>query len=106
MKKVANATNYLNMETKELFKIYSKEKDKEIREIIRKRYKESLKDEVVERLNTVIKAIKEDNLEEIIPFIGDSPSGDDYGCDNRYISFKDVTDCEDIGDVIDALMEK
>ena len=81
-------------------------KDKEIREIIRKRYKESLKDEVVERLNTVIKAIKEDNLEEIIPFIGDSPSGDDYGCDNRYISFKDVTDCEDIGDVIDALMEK
>lgn len=80
-------------------------KDKEIREIIRKRYKESLKDEVVERLNTVIKAIKEDNLEEIIPFIGDSPSGDDYGCDNRYISFKDVTDCEDIGDVIDALME-
>lgn len=81
-------------------------KDKEIREIIRKRYKESLKDEVVERLNTVIKAIKEDNLEEIIPFIGDSPSGDGYGCDNRYISFKDVTDCEDIGDVIDALMEK
>lgn len=81
-------------------------KDKEIREIIRKRYKESLKDEVVERLNTVIKAIKEDNLEEIISFIGDSPSGDDYGCDNRYISFKDVTDCEDIGDVIDALMEK
>ncbi len=81
-------------------------KDKEIRGIIRKRYKESLKDEVVERLNTVIKAIKEDNLEEIIPFIGDSPSGDGYGCDNRYISFKDVTNCEDIGDVIDALMEK
>ncbi|MFQ7266196.1 MAG: hypothetical protein ACLRPS_04890 [Paraprevotella clara] len=81
-------------------------KDKEANEIINKRYKEALKETVVERLNTVIKAIKEDNLEEIIPFIGDSPSGDGYGCDNRYISFEDVTDCEDIGDVIDALMEK
>ena len=34
MKKVANATDYLNMETKELFKIYSKAKDKEIRDIL------------------------------------------------------------------------
>jgi hypothetical protein len=32
-----------------------------------------------------------------------SPSGDGYGCDNCYISFKDITDCEDIGDVINAL---
>lgn len=38
MKKVANATNYLNMETKELFKIYSKEKDKEIRDILIERH--------------------------------------------------------------------
>ena len=30
MKKIANATDYLNMETKELFKIYSKDKNKEI----------------------------------------------------------------------------
>ena len=29
MKKVANATDYLNMETKELFKIYSKDKNKD-----------------------------------------------------------------------------
>ena len=34
MKKVANATDYLNMETKELFKIYSKDKNKEIRDIL------------------------------------------------------------------------
>ena len=33
MKNVANATNYLNMETKELFKIYSKDKDNKILEI-------------------------------------------------------------------------
>ena len=38
MKKVANATGYLNMETKELFKIYSKEKDKEIRDILIERH--------------------------------------------------------------------
>ena len=33
MKKVANATDYLNMETKELFKIYSKDKNKEARNV-------------------------------------------------------------------------
>lgn len=79
-------------------------KDDEIRIIIGKRYKEALKDAVIKRLNAVVKAIKENNLEEIIPFIGDSPSGDGYGCDNRYISFEDITDCEDIGEVIDALI--
>lgn len=78
-------------------------KDKEVSGIINKRYKEALKDAVIERLKAVIKAIKEDNLEGIIPLIGDSPSGDGYGSDNRYISFSDITDCEDIGDVIDAL---
>lgn len=81
-------------------------KDEEIRIIIRKRYKEALKNAVIERLNAVIKAIKEDNLEEITPFIDNSPSGDGYGCNNDYISFQDITDCEDIGDVINALMEK
>ena len=78
-------------------------KDDEIRRIIGKRYKEALKNAVIERLDAVIKAIKENNFEEIIPFIGDSPSGDGYGCDNRYISFEDISDCEDIGEVIDAL---
>ena len=29
MKGVANATNYINMDTKELFKIYSKDKENE-----------------------------------------------------------------------------
>lgn len=78
-------------------------KDKEVSEIINKRYKEALKNAVIERLKAVIKAIKEDNLEEINSFTEYSPSGDGYGCDNTYISFKDITDCEDIGDVIDAL---
>lgn len=78
-------------------------KDKEVRGIINRRYKEALKNAVIERLNTVVKAIKEDNLEEISTLIDYSPSGDGYGCDNNYISFKDVTDCEDIGDVINAL---
>ena len=38
MKKVANATDYLNMETKELFKIYSKEKNREVRDILIERH--------------------------------------------------------------------
>ena len=33
MKHVANATDYLNMDNKELFKIYSKNKDRDIRNI-------------------------------------------------------------------------
>lgn len=78
-------------------------KDKEASGIINKRYKEALKEAVIERLNAVAKAIKEDNIEGIIPIIGDSPAGDGYGCDNAYISFDDITDCEDIGDVINDL---
>lgn len=78
-------------------------KDDEIRRIIGKRYKEALKKAVVERLNAVAKAIREDNIEVINDMIESSPSGDGYGCDNNYISFKDITDCEDIGDVINAL---
>ena len=39
MKHVANATNYINMDTKELFKIYSQDKEnKEIRNILIERY--------------------------------------------------------------------
>ena len=38
MKRVAHATDYLNMETKELFKIYSKEKSREIRDILIERH--------------------------------------------------------------------
>lgn len=78
-------------------------KDKEVSGIINKRYKEALKKAVIERLNAVAKAIKEDNIEEINSLTEYSPSGDGYGCDNTYISFKDITDCEDIGDVINAL---
>ena len=38
MKRVAHATDYLNMETKELFKIYSKDKSREIRDILIERH--------------------------------------------------------------------
>lgn len=38
MKNVANATTYLNMDTKELFKIYSKDKNREIRNILIERH--------------------------------------------------------------------
>ena len=38
MKNVANATNYLDMDTKELFKLYSKDKNREIRNILIERH--------------------------------------------------------------------
>ena len=39
MKNVANATNYLDIDTKELFRIYSKNKDnKDIRNILIERH--------------------------------------------------------------------
>ncbi|MEG2983957.1 MAG: SigB/SigF/SigG family RNA polymerase sigma factor [Peptostreptococcaceae bacterium] len=38
MKNVANATNYLNMDNKELFNIYSKDKNREIRNILIERH--------------------------------------------------------------------
>lgn len=38
MKNVANATNYLNMDTKELFKLYKDSSDREIRNILVERY--------------------------------------------------------------------
>ncbi len=38
MKKVADATNYLDMDNKELFKIYNEKKDKEIRDILIERH--------------------------------------------------------------------
>ena len=34
MRNVANATDYLNMDNKELFKIYSENKDRNIRNIL------------------------------------------------------------------------
>lgn len=77
--------------------------DNQIWSIIDKRYKVALKNAVIGRLNAVMKAIKENNLEEIDEFIDFSSSGDFYGSENHYISFSDITDCEDIGDVINAL---
>ena len=38
MKNVANATNYLDMDTRELFKIYSKDKNRDIRNILIERH--------------------------------------------------------------------
>ena len=38
MRNVANATDYLNMDNKELFKIYSENKDRNIRNILIERH--------------------------------------------------------------------
>lgn len=76
---------------------------KEREKIISKRYKDALKSVVLNRLNTIFNAIQEDDYKSLSYFIKDSPAGDGYGTDNRYISFSDISECEDIGDVIDSL---
>lgn len=72
------------------------------------KYKIALKRAAISRLEEVISLIKEDKYDEVSKLIEDSPAGDGYGtevfgCDNSYISFKDVTDYEDIGNIIEEL---
>lgn len=72
----------------------------EANDIVEKKYKAALKKAAVERLEQVTHLIIEDKYDEVAKFINESPAGDGYGCDNHYIDFKDITSCEDIGDVI------
>lgn len=78
----------------------------EANSIVAKKYKQALKEAVVARLKEITHLIIEDKYDEVSKFIEDSPAGDGYGCDNSYISFADVTQCEDIGEVIYKLNEK
>lgn len=78
-------------------------KHDEIRKIINKKYEEALKNAVVDRLKEVAKLVREGRYSVIEDMISDSPSGDGYGCDNKFIDFSDVTGLEDIGDVVCAL---
>lgn len=77
--------------------------NEEVSNIINTRYRQSLKIAIIDRLTFVLESIKKDEYDKIIPLIGDSPAGDGWGCNNRYISFKDITGLEDIGDIIDYL---
>lgn len=74
--------------------------DKVAHDIVEKRYKAALKKAAIERLKQVTHLIIEDKYDEAAKFIDDSPAGDGYGSDNSYINFRDITPCEDIGDII------
>lgn len=62
---------------------------------------EALKEDTCEKLNRIIKLIKNDEIEEITNLIAFSPAGDGWGSDNHYIEFVNGSD---IGEVIDLLM--
>lgn len=98
MEKILNK-DYRN----ELFKCLEEAgiESKVAKDVINKRYKEALKKAVIDRLSNIIEAIKKDDYSYINQYIASSPAGG--GCDNHYIIFDDISDCEDIGDVIYAL---
>lgn len=73
--------------------------------IVNKRYKEALLQATVERLELIIKLLKEGKYEVIENLCCFSPAGDDMGCNNTYINFMDVCGREDIGEVVDTLKE-
>jgi hypothetical protein len=57
------------------------------------------------RLCEIAALISAGAYEQVKSYLAYSPAGDDMGCDNSYISFKDETGLEDIGEVIDRLIE-
>ena len=63
---------------------------------------EQLKKAVVEHLEHVAHLIMIEDYSNVEGLLESSPSGDDYGCDNKYIDFSDIYG-EDIADVIEKL---
>lgn len=71
--------------------------------LINSKYKAALKEAAISRLKEVIHLIIEDRYNVLDMLIKENPSGDGYGSDNCYISFKDIADLEDIGNIIFTL---
>ena len=80
-------------------------KSKEIDDIVLPQKKKALKDAVIKKLKQIISHIEKDEFSVIYQFLENSPAGDDFGCENKYISFEDETGLEDIGDVLDELQD-
>lgn len=73
--------------------------------IVTTQYKEAVKVGAINTLEIILKLIKEDKYDELIPYIRFSPAGDCMGSENYYISF-DNCGLEDIGDVVNTLSGK
>jgi hypothetical protein len=64
--------------------------------------KDTVKEQVVEKLKAVIKAVNENDFNTLDSFIAYSPAGDGYGKDNHYIEFGIVVPGHQIDDIQDV----
>lgn len=78
-------------------------KETEANKIVKKRYKEAVKEAVIAHLENFITYIKKDRYNDLKECISYSPAGDDMGCDNNYIDFTNICGLEDIGCVLNVL---
>lgn len=74
-------------------------------ETLAQEQEKALADFVSKRLREIAVLISASKYEQVKAYLSYSPAGDDMGCDNSYISFKDETGLEDIGEVINRLIE-
>jgi len=69
---------------------------------------DGLQEYAVTKLRSIADRISNAEYESLLEDLEESPSGDGYGCDNRYISFNELDlngeDGTDIGCVLDALI--
>lgn len=75
------------------------------KELIKGKYKETLREVVVQHLIDIANTISTKQYDVVKEFISFSPAGDGYGCDNYFIDFSKVCECKDIGQVMNELLE-
>lgn len=80
--------------------------DNEARNIVEQRVKSAIHNVVAERLEHICGLFKRKEYSKIVEFIKFSESGGGPGVENFYVSFKDITGLEDIGEVLERLDEK
>lgn len=75
------------------------------KELIKNKYKETLREVVVQHLIDIANTISTKQYDVVKEFISFSPAGDECGCDNYFIDFSKVCGCKDIGQVMNELLE-
>lgn len=74
----------------------------EANSIILNKYKQAIKKFSIARLKEVINCIEKEDIAHLEELICNSPAGDGYGQDNKYIDFG-IVGLDDIGDVCTTL---
>lgn len=72
-------------------------------DMVSQKYKTAIKEAIIDHFDNIVNLLEKDEYDKILTMISDRPYGNGWGKDNRYISFRDVCNLEDIGDVIDVL---